>query len=52
MIAIKKITKSVRLLNQDFSRSGSGRFVAIAIKFLQYAIYLHIKMTYPCCRGL
>lgn len=52
MIAIKNITKSVRLLNTDFSRSASGRFVAIAIKFLHYAIYLHIIMTYPCCRGL
>ena len=52
IITIIQLAKSVWLLNTDFSRSASGRFVAIAIKFLQYAIYLHIKMTYPCCRGL
>ena len=43
MIAIKKITKSVRLLNTDFSRSASGRFVAIATKTLHNVIYLHRK---------
>ena len=52
IIAIKKITKSVWLLNIDFARSTSGYFVAIATKFLHNVIYLHRKMTYPCCRGL
>ena len=52
IIAIKKITKSVRLLNTDFARSASGRFVAIVTKFLQYAIYLHNKRLIRDVEGL
>ena len=47
IIAIKKITKSVWLLNTDFARSAFGCFVSIATKFPQNAIYFHINTTYP-----
>lgn len=47
IIAIKKLTKSVWLLNTDFARCASGCFVSIATKFSQNAIYLHINTTYP-----
>ena len=43
IIAFKKLAKSVRLLNTDFARSASGRFVAIATKSLHNVIYLHRK---------
>ena len=52
IIAIKKITKSVWLLNTDFARSASGRFVAIVTKFLQYVIYLHNKRLIRDVEGL